>query len=687
MNFTYRDIIAVAISLVITAVAGYLLYGDITGHSTGTGDPVGTIAFKKRVAQRRLADDVIWEGLSQNGPVYNLDYVRTDSDSSATITFSDGTTIDLDENSMVLINLMNGKLSIGFEGGTISATSGSGSALDIIAGKTKIALKQGGLVLGGEKNRARLTVNTGRAEVLSGGSVASVSAEQSALLAGTSSTVEQNPLSLRIPESGSVIARTDSSPDIAFAWTGKAEAARIEIATNSRFTSVIRTGSGTGSFSTALPAGRYYWRVSQGSATSVPSSFTVLRVQNPVPLTPDRGAVFYTSGANPLIRFAWRSGDGVVGGRITIARSESLSDPVLALDAPTDSISVDSLQPGVYYWAIRSPVPGTDATSPVQSFSIERREKIPPVRLLYPADGTQLSIGKGAAKARLGWEKTESAKRYRVELFAAGGTSPAYSAESSDNFITLPESIAEGNYTWRVVSIDTQNRQSDPSESFRVRLSRFIPLRYVSPIEGAILETGANRFAWADGNGGSRYRIEFSATRAFSAIQKSVTVTATDTTITLDSPGRYFYRVALLDSDVGVLLAGPASGFSIPMPLASPEIVAPQTNTEIDLNKVNRIPLRWKPVTGANQYDITLKYRLAGSEVEIFRKSTTRTEFDITDFSRLKLGTLAFEVRAVIRRQNQIAATSRPSEAIFNLTMKNDLPAPVIINPGVIYVR
>lgn len=687
MNFTYKDIIAVAISLVITAVAGYLLYGDITGLSSGTGDPVGTIAFKKRVAQRRLSDDVIWEGLSQNGPVYNLDYVRTDSDSSATITFSDGTAIDLDENSMILINRVNGKLTIGFEGGSISATSGGGSALNIMAGKTSIALKKGGLVLGGKKNEARLTVNSGSAEVISGGAVAAVAAEQSAVLAGSAAKVEQNPLSLRSPESGSVIARTDSSPDITFTWAGKPEAARIEIATNSRFTSVIRTGSGTGTFTAALPAGRYYWRVSQGTVTSVPSSFIVLRIQNPVPLSPENGAVFYTSANNPLIRFAWRSGEGVPGGKITVSRDATLSDPVLALEAPTDSISVDSLQPGTYYWAIRSTVPGTDAASPIQRFSIERRDKIPAVRLLYPADGAQLSIGKGAAKARLGWEKSESAERYKVELFTAGGKSAAYSSETTEPFITLPESIAEGSYTWHVISIDAEKKQSEPSESFRVILSRFIPLRYVSPAEGAVLEAGPNRFAWADGNNGTRYRIDFSATRSFTTVQKTVNATTTDTTVAIETPGRYFYRVSLLDADGGVLLAGPVSGFSIPAPLNSPEIIAPRTNTEIDLNKVNRIPLRWKPVSGANQYDITLKYRLAGSEVEIFRKSTIRTELDITDFSRLKLGTLAFEVRAVIRRQNQIAATSRPSEAIFNLTMKNDLPAPVIINPGVIYVR
>ena len=57
-------------------------------------EPIATITFKYKTAQRKFLARVVWDRLRQNSPVYNGDTIHTSELSEATIWFKDGNVMD-----------------------------------------------------------------------------------------------------------------------------------------------------------------------------------------------------------------------------------------------------------------------------------------------------------------------------------------------------------------------------------------------------------------------------------------------------------------------------------------------------------------------------------------------------------------------------------------------------------------
>src|SRR5512136_1843120 len=87
---------------VIICVFSTLFYFDFTSRAAmGQERVVGSITYKKRVAQRKFAEQVVWEDIERKEPVYNHDSIRTAEGSETAIRLVDGTEIMVNENSMI----------------------------------------------------------------------------------------------------------------------------------------------------------------------------------------------------------------------------------------------------------------------------------------------------------------------------------------------------------------------------------------------------------------------------------------------------------------------------------------------------------------------------------------------------------------------------------------------------------
>ncbi len=89
--------IALAILALELLLSGYGLYRAFQASGLGGGRLVGTITYKLRQAERKPTGQVLWNSLAQDGPVFNLDTIRTAGSSSATVHLEDGTRIELGE--------------------------------------------------------------------------------------------------------------------------------------------------------------------------------------------------------------------------------------------------------------------------------------------------------------------------------------------------------------------------------------------------------------------------------------------------------------------------------------------------------------------------------------------------------------------------------------------------------------
>ncbi|MCL2809560.1 MAG: hypothetical protein FWD24_05795 [Treponema sp.] len=125
-KFRFVDFLAIVICLFGTSYGFYLFYISLNQTLSSNLEPVGTVTVKYNSIQRRLGDRILWDRLQNESPIYPGDIIRVAELSGATLNF-DGNKIDLEENTLIRVQLYNGQPQIELTTGTISLDTGYGS--------------------------------------------------------------------------------------------------------------------------------------------------------------------------------------------------------------------------------------------------------------------------------------------------------------------------------------------------------------------------------------------------------------------------------------------------------------------------------------------------------------------------------------------------------------------------------
>jgi len=172
MKLSSSDFWTLGISAVIIAAFSVLLYADFAKKIEVDGaEQIGTITFKREVAQRRYQAQVVWEEVKQSYPVYNNDSIRTSDNSEAVIHLLDGTDINVDENSMIMLSALAEGININFAHGSISANrervaGAAVAAITIRSNDTTVSIDRSNIQLSQLDNmELDLTVSEGTARV------------------------------------------------------------------------------------------------------------------------------------------------------------------------------------------------------------------------------------------------------------------------------------------------------------------------------------------------------------------------------------------------------------------------------------------------------------------------------------------------------------------------------------------
>ena len=139
------DLLTTIICCTGIAISVYLFWMDFNQSLTRQSEqPIATITFKYKSAQRKFIDRIIWDRLKNESPVYNGDTIRTAALSEATVTFIDGNTMALHENTLAQIfyDVEGDGAAISFTEGNISVTTGTSSkAVSVSSGGTRMKLE------------------------------------------------------------------------------------------------------------------------------------------------------------------------------------------------------------------------------------------------------------------------------------------------------------------------------------------------------------------------------------------------------------------------------------------------------------------------------------------------------------------------------------------------------------------
>lgn len=450
--------------------AGASFVFEMSGRSAGTGEQVGSISYRYRVAQKRSTNRVVWEDVEQQDTIFNRDSVRTDEKSEAIITLKNGARLELDPQSMIVLNYEDGETTVQVESGSVllrdvkqgmrlMGPAAIGPGFVEPRADTRLTIEGDSARISGE---FEINVNGSRSEgrsvLLNRGGLREVRREDKAVS----------------PEDNARFFADEPETAVVFEW--KTPPDSIELAEDRFFEKRLTPLPGNGKASRTFGEGVYYWRP-LGAPLADVRKFRVIRRPLVQLLRPGGGESISLS-SSPFAVFTWTESRLAQSYTLQISKDRSFAPLVAEKSILRNGISL-SLPAGTYFWRVeaRGSLNGSNRLSDVASFTIiddrvpaavptqEVEDKAPnvsgpgsdaPAALrkekpvpLFPAGGQVVDMSQ-AEQIIFSWKPSAGAAGYRLDLLRGGQV--VYSGQSSEARLVLSDlSVLDvGDFAWRV---------------------------------------------------------------------------------------------------------------------------------------------------------------------------------------------------------------------------------------------
>lgn len=696
----------------LLVIFSMLLYLDFNRRVQAGGEQIGTLRQRVNKAQRKYTNQVVWEGLENEVPVYNNDSIRTGDYSSAVIELRDGTQIDLSENSMIVLNISEEAMDIDFAYGSIAAKRGEGAEgaedsgdapaeLNIRSDDKVITIEDSDVSLaqGAEGKALDVTVSRGEANISTeSGETQTVGKDERARL--TEEKIEVKKISLRPlgpANGGRLYVSGRGTASVNFTWSvssdnAAATAVTFEVSRKRDFSEITNRQVVRGASAAAnLREGTYYWRLSATNNAgqvdrSAVRSLTVLR-NSPLSLqSPAAGARFEFVTTKPLVNFAWSKNELARGYVLEIAGDRGFRNVIERRRTQVRNTAL-SLDAGTYFWRVRTQTAsgGQATVSPTGTFQVVQNEKTPPPAPLSPVRGQEIpAVFFEKEGVVFSWKRNADIRSTTLQLASdAGFANIIVSRDSNGNFTNLRQALQPGTYYWRLRGTDRDGRATDYSRALRFEVGAVARLNLVGPIDGMQADLEGVRqnglaFQWNAAGFPGTYQLLISKSPDFSsAIAVDQRVTGLSSLIRLQETGDWYWKVRVLSKNSEVLTESESRKFAIADALNQPTLIYPAANATIDISNLNALTFRWR-ASGGVYYNI----RVADNRGRtILNSRSNTTSVTMNDLRPLADGRFNWTVTAC-RDENRCAP---PRSASFAVTAGKVAP-PAITSDDTLYV-
>jgi hypothetical protein len=701
------SIVCIGLIFLLLLLLGFDLAG---GSAMGDGavGVVGKTILKRNDVRRKFSGQAVWAGLDRGASVMNRDTIMTGRDSGTAIELNDGTVVDLGEDALVVMEFSEDMVRLDLKEGRLnvrkSADGKDGEPLSITAGGKKIVLESGEVNVASREGEDPLVyVENSTARVVVDGAKKSLDpGERIRFQVGPGSDVDTRKIVLKYPENNRRYTAAAVMTNVKFSWDAGGKGAGngefvFELGNNMDFSPVFRrltlreTVTGI-----SMPEGNYYWRVRlAGGEPGTPVSsetrtFSVTR-DSPIRLySPANGETLEYSVNPPLVAFTWESGRLASQYVLEISESEDFSRPLKKFESRTDNFSYQwerDMKPGssrTYYWRVKAgnrALKWTGITSATSSFKIKKSGELSPPVLVTPADNSKISrfhVEKDTVV--FSWEKAERGLRRKISFSRSSNFDSIYKEISTDsNYWVMSRSFPVGKYYWRVGLFDDEHNKTAFSgtrsfESLEVDRPTLVSPYQNAEIEMTDLHDGGLRFTWKRLDINGKFILEISGNKEFSSIHDSVTTKACTAVMANLDPGRYYWRVRLLDGANKPLSVSDTRDFDIRDLLPTPVPVFPVAGKKIEISSINEFDFKWKPVREANSYSIELhQFVTKGGKTRdrlLMARDTGSMNYTLGDMSVLDSGNFYWTLKATKKNQRgRVVRTSRTVRNRFNVDL------------------
>ena len=687
-----------------------LLYLDFNRRVQAGGEQIGTLRQRINSAQRKYSDQVIWEGLDNEVPVYNNDSIRTGDYSSAVIELSDGTQIDLSENSMIVLNISEEAMDIDFAYGSIAAKRGetqegetaadAPAELNIRSQDKVITIEDSDVQLaqGPEGKALDVTVSRGEANISTqSGETQTVGKDERARLSGTSIEVKKISLRPLGPENGgSLFVDGRGTARVNFTWSASKESAgenpvvTFELSRKRDFSEITNRQTVRANAAAAnLGEGTYYWRLSaKNNAGQVDRSevrsITILKNSPLVLQSPVSGARFEFVTAAPLINFAWSENELARGYILEVASDRGFRSIVERRSMQVRNTTL-ALNAGTYFWRVRTQteIGGSETVSPAGEIQVV--QQAPPPAPLSPVAGTEIpAVFFEKEGVVFSWKRNADIESTTLQIAgSADFSSVIVTRESGGNFTNIRQSLGAGTYYWRVRGTDRSGRATDFSKPQQFRVGEVARLALTGPVSGTSADLEGVRangltFQWRAAEIPGTYQLLISKNAEFSGTPVvDQRVTGLSSVIRLQETGNWYWKVRLLSQNREVLTESETRSFEIADTLARPTPIFPAPNSTLDITELAALTLRWSAGGGA-YYEVTLTDSRGRS---LLNTRSTTPSLTMNDLRGLTEGRFNWTVRGCHDAERCAPIMS----ASFTVTA-GKVPPPAITSDDTLYV-
>ena len=696
-------LITIFICLIGASTNSWLFYTSFFRALTRQNEqPIATITFKYKTAQRKFMDRVIWDRLRQNSPVYNGDTIHTAGLSEATIWFNDGNVMDLMENTMAQVFLSEDTgAAVELEDGYATVDSSDAeNGMTLSSGGVQVEVKSGtSLSAGGQSQTGGLSVQVlkGSASVQGvNGSTLALRQGEELNMSGTGQNIPSKPaLTVFTPvRNEKILYHTQGATDVHFSWSNTVASTVLQISKDKDFKDILYTlnSDGLNETNIKLDAGIYYWKL-DGSDEGVSERQALedgqiktgkIQVIQSLPPNQVAPAENYTYGyrtRTPAVRIIWTESPYASTYMLQISKSPNMSNPVIEQRTSTTSSIISTLEAGTYYWRVTPYYTmnkkGFADPSEVRSFVIERKGELTAPELLVPSENGIVNTETNAKPTSFSWKIENEAQTYTVRIADNQNMrNPAVTFETTENFYTFNPNMTklkDGKWFWAVTMRDTEGNSSPVSEIRTIYTMKGVPEQHtVEPADGyscALTLLPDTKFTWKRNIPDNfESKLEIAEDQGFRKVVYTTAVNSTSLRGVNLPLGTYYWRLKSSSTTDETQLITPAKTLNVIGNLDEAKLKLPGARAIAR----ETIPFKftWEDVDGADYYKLSI-FRLSDDKLVyenvVYEPEDSVDMFNPADFVdksnyKWRIQAFANEVPGVSSRR-----TGRLAENTFNL--------------------
>ena len=539
MHLKRIDLLLGLLGFLLIVVSSYQLISS-SRHHTGSG--IALLEMIEQTVKTRQGHDLFWTTPSQGSAIEDNQLIFTAQGSLAKISFRDGNTIEVNENSLIRINaktlnLVKGEVTTKLNGQPLEITVGN-KTLTLNSDQAEVAIQQAGskTLIGVVSGTVDVTDESKKTFNASAENIVQVSSEE--VLVKKRMDIVPVPQALQ-----RIYIRGSTHPVIFGQYPGK-----IHLSSSKNFSRPRKIKG-----KVDLSPGSYYWQVVSATHESLIYNFEIIKDTAPQVYRPVNGAVHKVSLPYQL-SLQWENGDEEV--EIEISSDAG----VRILEVYKGSIYPLKIQkPGDYRWRVRKKIadhPDALWSSWHQFSIVDLQADLP--RNVSPLEYEVQSYDLDAEKVDFSWEYEGDVL---VSIRDQAGKVETYKAR--DHFQWNPPS--EGEFRVKFKAHDNPLDNWTKESVIIAKDLSLIPNIEVNTVELSRPDQDVS-FSW---NGErAEYFFELSRTQDFKDIILSRKVKDPDIKVNIPEIGSYFWRSRILTN--GKWKASPPKRIII-RPTAGPE--------------------------------------------------------------------------------------------------------------------